>query len=89
MTKHYQLTFEGNFKNSGFRLVTFRGASLFGIKGTVMIQNQGQAVVDAEGEEQEIDKFVDWCKKSALQSEACPVVSKEVEWVGYENFTIL
>lgn len=86
--KHLQMIISGKVENTGFRFYALRGASLFGVCGSVMIKN-GHAIVEAEGEEEKLREYGEWCRKGPDDSSIDSLICNEKEVIGYEDFKIL
>lgn len=86
--KHIQFIISGKVENTGFRFYALRGASMLGICGCVLIKN-GQAIVEAEGEEEKLLEYGEWCRKGPDDSSIESLIYNEKEVIGYEDFKIL
>lgn len=63
MIKHYNITVKGRVQGVGFRYHTKMKASKLGIKGFVKNKLNRSVYIEAEGEEDFISVFLNWCKK--------------------------
>ena len=88
MIKHLQIIITGKVDNTGFRLFSFRGASVLKINGEVR-QVKGKICIEAEGEENRLISFTEWCKKGTPSSHIETIKIKEKEVIGYIGFSIL
>ena len=88
MIKHLQIIISGKVDNTGFRLFSFRGASVLKINGEVK-QSKGKICIEAEGEESRLISFAEWCKKGTPESSIETFKIKEKEVIGYIGFNIL
>jgi acylphosphatase len=86
--KHHQITISGKVENTGFRFYAFWGASIFGIKGLVQLKD-GRVIIDAEGEDVQLNDFGEWCKRGPDGSEVDSLTCTEKSLDGYEDFKIL
>jgi acylphosphatase len=86
--KHIQMIISGKVENTGFRFYALWGASRFGICGCVMLKN-GQAILDAEGEEAKLADFEKWCRKGPEGAVVDSLVAHEKPVFGYDDFKIL
>lgn len=82
------ITVYGRVQNVGFRYYTQRTAKQFGITGFVKNQADGSVYIEAEGEPESVQLFVEWCKAgpdhayvSSYTIEDCPII-------GYTGFEI-
>ncbi len=88
MNQHYQIILKGSFRQSGFRFHTFHAAHDFSIRGQVSEQN-GNIIIEAEGDEKDLEKFLKWCyaSKGITIPESIMVVKKPLAY--YDEFMIL
>lgn len=63
MKKCAHITIDGRVQNVGFRYNTQIIANEFNISGYVKNLSNGSVFVEAEGEESDLNKFINWCKK--------------------------
>lgn len=88
MKRHHQLIITGKVKNTGFRFYALRGANRFRISGEVSQQNES-IIIEAEGEENTLMEFDEWCRKGPEGSQIDTFNISEMELSGYEDFIIL
>ncbi len=88
MKRHHQLIITGKVENTGFRFFALRGAALFHINGEVSQQNES-IVIEAEGDEDALIAFDEWCRIGPDGSEIDTFIVREMELAGYEDFIIL
>lgn len=88
MLVHKQIIIRGRVENTGFRLHAMRGASVFNILGEVR-QRSGEVVIEAEGEEGDLEGYIEWCLKGSYSSfvDSVEVFNKTVS--RYMDFKIL
>ncbi len=61
MIKCMQITITGDIQDKGFRFSVVHIAFSLSLKGFVEY-GQGGVFIEAEGEEDNLDQFVDWCR---------------------------
>ena len=88
MTKHYQIILKGSFRQSGFRFHTLMAAHSLSIAGMV-IERDGNIIIEAEGEETNLEEFVKWCRSDnrITAPESAEVIEKPLAY--YNEFLIL
>jgi len=86
--KRQHIIIKGKVENTGFRLFALRGAIKYGVFGVVM-EKEGQILLDAEGDETRLSNFEDWCRKGPEGSLVEAIIFIEKEVIGYEDFKIL
>jgi acylphosphatase len=88
MIRHLQIIISGKLENTGFRLYALWGASQMEIKGSVE-QQPDQIIIEAEGEESDVEQFVQWCKKGPESSKIDSFETIEKNIKSYQDFKIL
>ena len=88
MIKHLKITVKGRVQNVGFRHKTLREAQKHNIKGFVMNQPDGSVYIEAEGEESNLNKFVNWCKEGPSWAFVEDVLVDEGTLKNFNNFSV-
>lgn len=88
MLVHKQIIIRGRVENTGFRLHAMRGASVFNILGEVR-QREGKVVIEAEGEEDALEGYIEWCGKGSTSSLVDSIEVQQKPAYGYFDFKIL
>lgn len=79
----------GKVQGVFFRASTAESAKAFGINGTVRNVDDGSVEIEAEGEAEAMDNFIEWCHKGpsgAVVNEVC-IFDGVVK--GFPNFKII
>lgn len=63
MIKHFDITITGHVQGVFFRHHSKEVAEKLGIVGIVQNQADGTVRIEAEGEEQQLQKFLEWCQE--------------------------
>jgi acylphosphatase len=63
MRKHLNITVAGRVQGVFFRASTKTSADHLSIKGFVKNQPDGSVYIEAEGEEKDLEQFIDWCSQ--------------------------
>jgi acylphosphatase len=63
MTKHYNIKIYGRVRGVFFRAGAKHEADKLGIVGFAKNESDGTVYIEAEGEEINLDKFVNWCRE--------------------------
>ncbi len=80
---------EGVVQGVGFRYFTQRIAKEIGVKGFVKNLPDGRVYIVAEGEDEQLDKFLSYVKKGPSASVVRNVKVREIEKSEeFENFNI-
>lgn len=88
MIKHYNITILDESSTPGFRFAIMEKAYRLSIKGYVRRKKSGGVFIEAEGEEENLDTFLQWCKKGPLGVVILEVTYSEEEIKGYKSFDI-
>lgn len=88
MRKHYIISVAGRVQGVFFRASAKTSADHLNINGLVKNLSDGSVYIEAEGEERDLQQFVNWCKQGpkAAKVERCDV--KEGELKGFTGFVI-
>jgi len=88
--KQVHIFVSGTVQGVFYRHNARKKAKELGIKGWVRNLYDGRVEVTAEGEEEDLKKFIEWCKKGP---ELAFVENIEVEWNDYkgkyEDFSVV
>ncbi|HEY3429355.1 MAG TPA: acylphosphatase [Cyclobacteriaceae bacterium] len=80
--KHVSLKVSGKVQGVFFRASTIDVAEKFGINGFVRNEHDGSVYIEAEGEEENLKQFVEWCRHGPARAKVSNVDLKEgsVQW---------
>ena len=89
MRKHYNITVAGRVQGVFFRASTKTSADHLKIDGFVKNLPDGTVYIEAEGEEDNLKLFTEWCSQGpkAAKVESCEV--HEAAMKNFEQFEIL
>ncbi len=88
MRKHLNIHIFGKVVGVGFRWEAKNKAQGLQITGFVRNNPDGTLYIEAEGEQENLEKFVDWCAKGPFWAKVERVERGEGELKGFEGFTI-
>lgn len=89
MIKHLNIKIFGQVHNVNFRYYTKQKAVELDLAGFVENRYQPELVyVEAEGEENALKEFTDWCRQGPLHADVLELVSKEGEIKNFSDFQI-
>ncbi|MDP4186600.1 MAG: acylphosphatase [Bacteroidota bacterium] len=83
---HVNIYVYGNVQGVGFRHSACNTARYLGIKGFVRNCVNGSVYIEAEGENQALSQFIQWCKKGSTFSEVENVEVEGGEMKNYSSF---
>jgi acylphosphatase len=84
--KHYNITVKGRVQGVGFRFNARRQALTLGLDGFAKNMPDGNVYVEAEGNEAELDEFVEWCRKGPSGSRIIDVIVSKSNLEGLSGF---
>jgi len=74
--KHINILISGELQEKGFRFAAMDKAYQLNINGFVRRKRDGRIFLEAEGTEDNLEQFVEWCRKGPL---GCIVYNVQVE----------
>jgi acylphosphatase len=87
--KALKIVVSGRVQRVAYRVSTKAVADQMGIKGIIKNQKDGSVYIEAEGDEEMMDEFIDWCKYGPDNARVDDIVIEEMEAKNYQNFNIL
>ena len=90
MRKHLNIKIYGRVQGVFFRHSTKQKAKESGIKGFVRNEPDGVVYIEAEGEEENLKQFLDWCRRGPFLAKV-----KKVEFIfnsdikNFSDFVIM
>lgn len=81
--KHLRIVVQGRVQGVFYRASTLDKAHQLQIQGYVKNQSDGSVMIHAEGVEDDLDRFVEWCWKGPANAN---VLKVEVKVLSLENF---
>jgi len=88
MRVHYSIHVYGKVQGVFFRANTQNKAEALGIFGWVRNEPDGSVYIEAEGSEEQMKEFVDWCQHGPTYARVEKVEHKEDELHGFQRFEI-
>lgn len=86
--KHYKIRVSGRVQGVGFRWSCIRVARQMFITGFVKNSYDGSVYIEAEGEEEDLNKFIVWCRKGPDYAWVDDVDIVEGELNDYDSFDV-
>jgi acylphosphatase len=88
MIKHFSIRVSGKVQGVFFRASTEQKAREFSIKGFVKNEPDGSVFIEAEGEEENLKLFIEWCQQGpgSARVDRCDIKPGEVK--KYSGFVI-
>ena len=88
MKKCYEITIKGKVQGVGFRYSALTIAHEYGVYGFVKNRTDNSVYIEAEGEPEEIESFLNWCKKGPARARVDDMTIIECPINNYHNFVI-
>jgi acylphosphatase len=88
MTKHFNLTITGKVQGVFFRASTQAEATSHGVTGFARNEPNGDVYIEAEGSEDKLNHFLEWCNKGPERAKVERVLVEESEVFGFTTFEI-
>ncbi len=86
--RSYKITIKGKVQGVSYRFNAQAVAHKLNLTGYVKNQFDGSVLAHAEGKEEDINKFIDWCYLGSRLAKVTEVAAEETEVVGFQTFEI-
>ena len=86
--KHKNIQIFGRVQGVGFRYTARLAARNYGIKGFVRNMPDGSVYIEAEGQEKNINEFINWCRKGPASAYIEYVNIEDAELKNFEFFDV-
>ncbi|MAX79194.1 MAG: acylphosphatase [Crocinitomicaceae bacterium] len=86
--KHINISVKGKVQGVFFRKNTQEKALSLGISGFVQNENDGSVYIEAEGFDEDLEEFVEWCHEGPDKAEVESVKVWKGQFQNYEDFEI-
>ena len=86
--RSYKIIVKGKVQGVGYRFNAQAAAHKYDLTGFVRNLHDGSVLIHAEGKEDNINQFIEWCYVGPRYSEVSEVKAEEQELVGYQTFEI-
>jgi len=88
MLQHVNITVSGKVQGVFYRAATEKVARELDITGWVQNLPSGEVYIEAEGTEEQLRQFTDWCRKGPSRATVTAVEIVPSEVRGFAGFTI-
>jgi acylphosphatase len=86
---HVNIIVTGKVQKIGFRFTAMQEAVRIGVKGFIMNVDHDKVYVEAEGDEEKVDKFIEWCKKGPAWAKVNQISIEKGEMKNFSSFEIV
>jgi acylphosphatase len=88
MKRHFKITVKGQVQGVFYRASTKQMAKLLAVNGFVRNEPNGDVYIEAEAEEELLQKFVDWCHHGPNRAEVVLVTLTEGQLNNFTGFEV-
>ena len=88
MIRSYKILVKGRVQGVNYRYNAQASAHRNNLTGFVRNTHDGHVLIHAEGEEERLQKFIEWCNTGPRDAEVTELNAEEQEVVGYQTFEI-
>ena len=88
MIKSVHISVFGQVQHKGFRFTAMQAAYQRGIRGFIQNRKDGSIYIVAEGEEEQLNGFIEWCRKGPIWAKVEDVTFEDGEIKNYISFDI-
>jgi len=86
--RHYNITVKGKVQRVSYRFCAHAQAMKCNLTGYVRNLHTGDVFIEVEGEEDDINKLIDWCYVGSPLSEVKEVNAVESDVKNFETFEV-
>lgn len=88
MKQALAITLSGKVQNVGFRFSTVQKAQELEIKGFVKNKHDGTVYIEAEGEADNLNRFLEWCKEGPPAATVQNTETQEIPIQEFSGFSV-
>ena len=88
MKQALAITISGRVQNVGFRFSTVQKAEDLHINGFVQNKSDGTVYIEAEGNADNLNNFVEWCKKGPPAAKVENIEKQEIPTQDFSDFNV-
>ncbi|MFO8068259.1 MAG: acylphosphatase [Bacteroidales bacterium] len=86
--KAVQISVKGKVQGVGYRYFAQKSAENSNVKGFVKNMPDGSVFIEAEGEEKDVDTFIDYCKAGPNWARVTDIVVNDSAISNYSGFEV-
>ncbi len=86
--KHLNIRIYGRVQGVGFRFLSMQKAYQLSVTGLVRNMDDGSVYIEAEGTEENVGRFSDWCRIGPLGARIDRIEAEEGNLKNFESFDI-
>lgn len=88
MAEHLNIHVYGRVQGVFYRASAMDIANTLGIKGFARNEKDGSVYIEAEGENDALKKFIDWCNQGPARASVERVTTEKADMKNYSNFAV-
>jgi acylphosphatase len=85
---HYNILVKGRVQGVNYRATVQAKAHEFNLTGFVRNLNNGNVYIEAEGDQDDLSKFIDWCYTGSPRSKVTEISSVEADLKNFQTFEV-
>lgn len=88
MRRHYNISVKGKVQGVSYRFNAQAKAHQFDLTGFVKNREDGSVYAEVEGEEDNINRFVEWCYVGPRLAKVTEVSAEEGDYLDFKTFEV-
>jgi acylphosphatase len=88
MIKTFSIRVSGEVQGVFFRASAKKQADGLNLTGKVRNERDGSVYIEAEGEEDQLEEFLHWCKRGPQHAKVDAIDVSEIDYKDFEGFVI-
>jgi acylphosphatase len=88
LIRHYKIIVKGKVQGVGYRFNAQAIAHKLDLYGYVRNMYDESVLIHAEGKEDNVNKFIEWCYNGPRRAEVTEVNAEEQDVMGFQTFEI-
>lgn len=88
MIRSYKILIKGKVQGVNYRYNAQAMAHKLNLTGFVQNEHDGSVLAHAEGEDEDVQKFIEWCNIGPKLADVTEVNPEEQEVQGYQTFEL-
>jgi len=86
--RSYKITVKGKVQRVSFRFTAQAQAIKLSLTGFIKNRPNGDVYIEAEGQEEHIYKFIEWCDVGPPKAEVSEVIAEEQDLKNFQTFEL-
>ncbi len=86
--RHYNITIKGKVQGTAFRFNAQMEAARYDLNGFVKNLHNGDVYIEAEGEEENLNRFISWCQSGPRLAQVEEVIAVQDTLKDFKTFEV-